>query len=106
MPAVAANIRRFADLGLEIHLTEMDIAIKVPVTDELRLEQAAEYEKVLRPVLEIPAVKALLFWGFTDKHSWIPGFTKGAYDESLPFDRDYRPKPAYEAVMKVLRRSP
>ncbi len=102
MPAVAANIRRFADLGLEIHLTEMDVAIKVPVTDELRREQAAEYEKVLRPALEIPAVKALLFWGLTDRHSWIPGFTKGAYDESLPFDRDYRPKPAYEAIMRAL----
>ena len=48
-------------------------------------------------------VTAIVFWGFTDKHSWVPSFTKGEYDEALLFDREYRPKPAYDGVANVLR---
>ena len=56
----------------------------------------------MRIALDAGCVTALVFWGFTDRHSWIPGFTKGEYDEPLLFDRDYRPKPAYEAICRVL----
>jgi endo-1,4-beta-xylanase len=43
-----------------------------------------------------------MFWGFTDAHSWIPGFRKG-WGAALPLDDEYRLKPAYHAIREALR---
>lgn len=101
--ACVANIQRFADLGLDVHFTEMDMGIRKPITDALRQEQAEEYANRVRIALDTEAVSALVFWGFTDRYSWVPSFTKGEYDEALPVDREYRPKPALAAIKEVLR---
>lgn len=99
-----ANFGRFKDLGLDIQFTEMDMGIKKPITDALRQEQAREYSNRVQIALDTGAVSALMFWGFTDKYSWVPGFTKGEYDEPLLFDRQYRSKPAHLAICDTLRR--
>ena len=49
----------------------------------------------------LEACVALLTWGFTDRYSWIPSFRPG-YGAALPFDADYQPKPAYEAMKGAL----
>ena len=41
-------------------------------------------------------------WGFTDKYSWIGSRSKKTQGAALPFDRDYRAKPAWEALRKTL----
>jgi endo-1,4-beta-xylanase len=97
-----ANLRRFSKLGLDIQMTEMDMGIKKPITPALRREQADEYANRFRIALNSGAVSAMMFWGFTDRYTWVPAFTKGTYDEPLPFDRYYRPKPAYFAIRKTL----
>ncbi len=40
-------------------------------------------------------------WGFTDKHSWVPNFYPGT-GAALPFDEQYAPKPAYDALVEEL----
>ena len=104
--ACLANLRRFSALGLDLQFTEMDMGIKKPITDALRREQADEYANRFRIALDSGAVSALIFWGFTDRHTWIPVFTKGEYDEPLPFDAEYQPKPAYFAIRETLRGLP
>jgi len=99
--ACAANVRRFRELGLAVHFTEMDMGIRKPITDELRSQQASEYANRVGIALDA-GVSALVFWGFTDKYSWVPSFTKGEYDEPLLFDSSYRPKPAWKAVFDAL----
>jgi endo-1,4-beta-xylanase len=37
-------------------------------------------------------------WGFTDKYSWLGWFTHGTQGDGLPLDRNYQPKPAYDAL--------
>ena len=100
--AVGDNFRRFSALGLDVQCTELDMGIPVPVTAELLQEQADEYANRFRIALDT-GVSAMFFWGFTDRHTWVPGFTKGEYDEPLPFDKDYQPKPAYYAILKTLQ---
>lgn len=97
------NMKRLGALGLEIHITEMDVQIQdLPSSPEERLrKQAAAYEEVLTTALRCPQLKALILWGFTDRHTWIPELT-GRPDAPLLFDEYYRPKPAYEAVYRVL----
>jgi endo-1,4-beta-xylanase len=96
-------MKRLADLGLEIHITEMDVQIQnLPGALEERLARQAEvYAGILQTALRFPQFKAFTTWGLTDRYSWIPGMT-GRPDAPLLFDEYYQPKPAYEAVYQAL----
>ena len=100
-PAHQTNARRLAALGLEITMTEMDVRINLPATTEKLKQQADSYRDALEFCLTEPNCKALVMWGFTDKHSWIPGFYPG-YGDALIYDLNYQPKPAYLALKDVL----
>ncbi len=104
---LSGSLQRLGDLGLEIHITEMDVSIQgyTGALEEARQQQAAVYEQVLATALRSPQFKALVLWGFTDRYSWIPRFT-GASDAPLLFDEYYQPKPAYEAVYREFLNSP
>ena len=95
------NAERLAKLGIEISITELDFRFTLPSTPEKLALQAGSYRSMLRFCLTQPNVKAMVLWGFTDKSSWIPHFYKGQGD-ALIFDRDYRPKPAYDALTDEL----
>ena len=104
--ALAANVARLRDLGLEVHVTEVDVKLQTGTGSEAeRLEeQARVYAAILATCLGA-GVTSFTTWGFTDAHSWIPGFT-GKPDGALPFDAAYRPKPAYHAMATTLRSAP
>ncbi len=99
----AQNLARFADLGLLVLVTEMDVRIQLPVTPANLAQQANVYRNVLTRFLNQGFPSAVMFqtWGFTDRYSWIPGFYPG-YGAALLFDENYVPKPAYHAVAEVL----
>jgi len=97
----ADNIRRFASLGLEIYITEMDVRIQEPVTSADLAKQATVYRNVIEKCLSEPAFMGFQTWGFTDKYSWIPGHFEG-WNDALIFDRSYKPKPAYYALREEL----
>jgi endo-1,4-beta-xylanase len=100
---VVANFRRLADLGLEIQITEMDISIGDSVGTPARLEaQARIYQSMLGACLAVEACTAFVMWGFTDRYYWHRPYYETT-DAPLIFDREYRPKPAHEALQRVLR---
>ncbi|MEO7221572.1 MAG: endo-1,4-beta-xylanase, partial [Devosia sp.] len=66
-------------------------------------KQAKMYAKVTEICLALPNCKAIVTWGFTDKHSWVPGFFSGE-GAALPFDESYTPKPAYDAIRAALQK--
>lgn len=94
------NLKRFAALGVEIHFTEIDVRIKDSTPASLEA-QAHLYSEITKACLELPACKAIQTWGFTDKHSWIPGSHPGQ-GWALLWDADYKKKPAYSAMMDAL----
>jgi endo-1,4-beta-xylanase len=99
--AYRTNAARLADLGLEISITELDVRISGEASARSLAAQAETYGDVVEFCLGQPNCKAIVTWGFTDKHSWIPGFFAG-WDNALIFDRDYAPKPAYDAIREAL----
>jgi endo-1,4-beta-xylanase len=99
---VAARIAAFNALGLPVHFTELDIKVPTELGPHDLQEQADVMAAITRTALAAQSCPAIVFWGFTDRYSWIPGFTKGAYDHTLPFDREYQPKPMYQAMARVL----
>ncbi len=88
MASFAANLKRFGDLGLEIHITELDVALDR--NDAPRLAaQAAVYRNVTAICRHTRSCTVLQTWGFTDKYSWIPNFSKGKQGWALPYDATY-----------------
>jgi endo-1,4-beta-xylanase len=107
---VAANMRRLARLGVQVQITEMDVGLAtvhgVVQADSQELRNQADiYGSVASACAKDPGCTAFQTWGFTDKHSWIPGFTKGREGAALLFDANYQPKPAYRAVLNAFTRT-
>jgi len=95
------NIHRLADLGLEVHFTEVDVRLRDHSESSLRKE-AGIYENLVDACLREPACTLFQTWGFTDRSSWIPeAFPE--YGWALPFDANYRKKPAYDVMLKKLQ---
>lgn len=88
-------IQQYADLGLEIQITELDISLKSNTyADQLALAQ--RYQDVFKMYKELKTagtnISAVVLWGITDSTSWIGGYP-------LLFDKDYQAKPSYYAVV-------
>jgi endo-1,4-beta-xylanase len=96
LKSFAKNLERFAKLGLELHITELDVRLSDSSPASLTA-QAKLYGEITTLCVQQPACKVLQTWGFTDKHSWIPSFYKGQ-GWALPWDDRYEKKPAYAAV--------
>jgi len=102
-PTLRENLQRFADLGLLVNISEMDVQIAgLPGDVATRLAaQRDTYHDAVTACLAVPACDAITFWGFTDRYSWIDAFF--GPDDPLPLDEQYVPKPAYFAVRDALR---
>ncbi|MFZ0805814.1 MAG: endo-1,4-beta-xylanase [Candidatus Sulfotelmatobacter sp.] len=107
--AIATNIARLAALGVQVHITEMDVSL--PTDANLQagnadlLRQAAVYRGIIRACLQNPGCTAIQTWGFTDKYSWIGWHSHGTHGAALPFDRAYKPKLAYDAIVEEMMAS-
>jgi endo-1,4-beta-xylanase len=102
-------LRRVADLGLEIYVTELDVNDQSvpgdpPVRDQI---VAGVYRAFLDRVLREPAVKMVNTWGLSDRHTSKTTFfprADGQPVRPLPFDSDLKPKPAAYAIADALVR--
>jgi endo-1,4-beta-xylanase len=103
---VAKNIARLSALGIQVHVTELDVSLPVGATGAIRNDdlrrQANIYRNVLHACLQNPGCTAIQTWGFTDKYSWIGSHSHGARGGALLFDKSYRSKPAYAAVLEEI----
>lgn len=102
LESFAKNMDRLAKLGLELQITELDIRLPDSSAETLAA-QAKLYGEITTLCVQQPACKLVQVWGFTDKHSWVPGFFKGQ-GWALPWDANYKKKPAYEGVRAALEK--
>jgi len=89
---ISQNIQRLGALGLEVHITEMDVSCP----DQCNLQQQAQvYTSVQAACLKNKNIcKSFQTWGFTDKYTWL-----GSQNHPLPFDQNYSKKPAYNSIL-------
>ena len=97
-PSIAqyeAALRSYADMGLEVQVTELDVSLKSDSTEDL-LAEAERYRQCFEMYKRVKDdgvnLSAVTIWGITDSTSWIGGYP-------LLFDKDYQAKPAYYAVI-------
>lgn len=132
-PTVAqqdSTIAAFAELGLKVMITELDIDVLPPATSNRGADvgMTAEARAALNPYANgLPdsvqtalarryadlfnvfmrhrdAITRVTFWGVTDADSWLNNWpVRGRTSYPLLFDREGRPKPAFEALLSAAR---
>jgi endo-1,4-beta-xylanase len=121
-----ATITAFENLGVKIHITELDVdvlprttkpgadyAVDVPVTPQLnpyvdglpdaqQLALAKRYAELFKVYLKHrDAIERVTFWGVCDGDSWLNNWPiKGRTNHPLLFDRLGRYKPAAVLMLK------
>src|SRR5579885_2017985 len=101
LPDMQPNLQRFADLGLDVDITEMDVHMILPATPDLLNEQASWYSQVMQDCIAVRRCVDFTVWEFSDKYSWVPGFFTGQGAADI-YDENFNPKPAYWALLNAL----
>ena len=110
------SITKFASLGLEIQITELDVSVyakqqqssKEPFngvsvfTAEMDEKQAQQYKKLFEVFRKFKAsITGITFWNLSDSSSWLDNFpVRGRKDYPLLFDQNNQPKKAFFEVIK------
>ena len=94
---LVANMERFGAAGVDVELTELDVAFSaVSLTDKL-LGQAELYGRHARACRRVSACKKVTVWGVSDATSWL-----GLAQAPLLFDGGYAAKPAFATTADEL----
>jgi endo-1,4-beta-xylanase len=105
MDSVAANMKRYAEIGLSVQVTEIDVQVGKDAGPAELDAQARVYGDMLRTCLAAASCSAFTSWGVSDRYSWIRSTLQGKpWERPLPFDEAFRPKPAYNAMLEALRK--
>ena len=102
---VINNMKRFADIGVDIYVTEFDVNMDNVKTLNWRKDQiqADIYYEMIRACIESTVCHSFAFLGITDSETWY-NYMDGVTDaRPLMFDKYYNPKPAFFSVEKALK---
>ncbi|MEV5707295.1 endo-1,4-beta-xylanase [Actinoallomurus sp. NPDC052274] len=96
------NLQRFADLGVDVAVTELDVRMQLPADTTKVNTQAQYYTNVVKACLAVTRCVGITIWDYTDKYSWIPGTFSGE-GSALPWDENLNKKPQiYGAISTAL----
>jgi endo-1,4-beta-xylanase len=96
-----ANMQRFANLGLDVAVTELDDRIQLPASGANLQQQASDFGRVVSDCLAVSRCVGVSQWGVDDAHSWIPGAFPG-FGAATMYDNNDQPKPAFNAAAAAL----
>ena len=106
------NVRAFAkalaELDVTLNITELDIGFPKGSAGNLNdadyAKQGHLYRQFMDVFLEEPNMGEFVIWGLTDAHSWLD--EQQGKTEGLLYDKQYKPKPAYDSIMVSLKAHP
>jgi len=127
---IEKSIVAFHEAGVDVHITELDVGVlprkagmwgadvakrlegdptmdpyRDGLPEEMQRKLAKRYADLFGLFLKhSDKIEKVTFWGVTDRHSWLNNWPiKGRTNYPLLFDREGRPKPAFDAVIGVAR---
>ena len=93
---------------MTLNITELDIGFPKgsagKLTEADYAKQGHLYRQFMDVFLEEPNMGEFVIWGLTDAHSWLD--EQQGKTEGLLYDKQYKPKPAYDSVMASLKAHP
>ena len=124
------TIEAFAALGIKVNITELDVDVlpkagrgnsadvsataagganpyAAGLPEDMQQALAKRYAELFGIFLKYrKSVGRITFWGVTDRDSWLNGWpVRGRTSYPLLFDREGKPKPAFDAVIAEARKS-
>ncbi|KAI5121546.1 hypothetical protein M0805_002605 [Coniferiporia weirii] len=96
-----ANLQRFADAGVDVAITELDVRMPVPASAANLAQQAVDYAFVVDACLAVSRCVGITIWGITDLYSWVPG-TFPDQGAALPWDDSYNEKASFTSTLNAL----
>ncbi len=99
--AIASNMQRFANLGLRVDITEIDVRVRdYSGSVEARLRRQADvYRTILEACQQAINCDTFITWGMSDQYTWVRSWSPDEYP--LLFDDNFEPKPAYFEVRRA-----
>jgi endo-1,4-beta-xylanase len=110
-----STIEKFSSLGLEVHITELDMSIypwekerrprregeSDEYTPELEQKQVEQYGKVFKIFREYKKdITSVTFWNLSDRSTWLDNYpVRGRKNYPLLFDENNQPKKAFWEVV-------
>lgn len=125
---IEESINEFAALGIKVMFTELDLGVlpnpwdgdaadvNIKATysakmnpyanglpDSMQVKLTKGYEDLFKLFLKHKSkVSRITFWGVNDGQSWLNGWPiPGRTNYPLLFDRNFKPKPAFDAVIAL-----
>jgi endo-1,4-beta-xylanase len=109
------EIQEYAALGLDVHITELDISIYTrdyssddhskwyngnDLNEEYQDRLAARYKEFFDMFRRnADKIQNVTLWGISDDNTWLSEFDSGRPDHPLLFDKHLQPKKAFDAIM-------
>ena len=111
------TLRKFAELGMKIQITELDISVynkehnsrekklddyTTDFTPEKENKQIEMYQRCFSAFKKYKkSISGITFWNISDRSSWLDNFpVRGRKDYPLLFDKNLQPKKAFWEVVK------
>ena len=125
---IEQTILDFSALGVKVAITELDISVLPSpwdvvgadvnqkseanekmnpypkgLPDDIKIQLAARYEAIFKLFIKHQdKISRVTLWGVNDGQSWLNDWPiKGRTNYPLLFDREFKPKEAYNSVMKL-----
>ncbi|XEC93964.1 endo-1,4-beta-xylanase [Paenibacillus tarimensis] len=109
---IRTAIERYASLGLQLQITEMDVSVfewddrrtdLIEPTSEMLARQAERYEQIFSLFREYrDVITGVTFWGAAEDYTWLDDFpVRGRKNWPFLFDAGERPKPSYWKVVEL-----
>ena len=128
---IEQSIVDYSELGVKVAITELDISVlpnpwdlegaeisqnfengdgmdpyKDGLPDSIQVKLANRYKDIFEIFLKHKdKISRVTFWGVGDGQSWLNGFPiRGRTNYPLLFDRDLKPKAAYDSIISLKER--
>lgn len=111
LDSIRASIEKFASLGLDNQITELDISVYTNDTDayetvpeDVFITQAYRYKALFELFRELEdKISNVTVWGTDDSRTWLNLYPKERPNPALLFDSQLQPKYAYWALIDPSR---
>jgi endo-1,4-beta-xylanase len=114
------TLQDYADLGVDVAYTEIDIRMRTPSNAQKLQAQADCYARVAQSCMNVKRCVGMTLWvriytslvdylmetltlpkGVSDKYSWVPQTFSGEGD-ALLWNNNYQKKPAYTSFLNAI----
>ncbi|MEO7531431.1 MAG: endo-1,4-beta-xylanase [Sediminibacterium sp.] len=116
---LTTTLKKFANLGLKIQVTELDISVykkeheaRERKTEDINTDFTAEKEKaqieMYKQCFKVfekykKSLTSITFWNISDRGSWLDNFpVRGRKDYPLLFDKNLQPKKVFWEVVNAI----